>query len=194
MTNDEIIDLAARIVSAGDDEGKLQALNPVQAQSFANQIARTNSENNFILPANLRKSRRKKLAIEVSGRKSSKDVDRQNALCRSAENRVRSECNEGIKAVASADDREGGHPHLAAFKGWSLVPCRVPNRPPRNAMSFDFSRRDLLRSVVLPGVVTLLQTSQAPAGPLHLREQPGTVSGLHTGARARRRNAARRGG
>jgi hypothetical protein len=28
MTNDEIIELAARIVSAGDDEDKLRALNP----------------------------------------------------------------------------------------------------------------------------------------------------------------------
>ncbi len=50
-------------------------------------------------------------------------------------------------------------------------------------MSLHFSRRDLLRSVVLPGVATLLQSQPvAAAGPLHLHEQPGTVSGLHTGA------------
>src|SRR5258708_5866351 len=60
-----------------------------------------------------------------------------------------------------------------------------PSRSPRNAMSLNFSRRDLLRSVVLPGVATLLQSQTvAAAGPLHLHEQPGTVSGLHTGARA----------
>jgi acetolactate synthase I/II/III large subunit len=52
------------------------------------------------------------------------------------------------------------------------------------AMKIDFSRRDLLKSVVVPGVVTLLQSRPVAAGPLHLREQPGTVSGLHTGARA----------
>ena len=52
------------------------------------------------------------------------------------------------------------------------------------AMKFDFSRRDLLKSVLVPGMVTLLQNRPAEAGPLHLHEQPGTVSGLHTGARA----------
>ncbi len=52
-------------------------------------------------------------------------------------------------------------------------------------MSLHFSRRDLLRSVVLPGVATLLQSQPlAATGPLHLHEQLGTVSGLHTGARA----------
>jgi acetolactate synthase-1/2/3 large subunit len=51
-------------------------------------------------------------------------------------------------------------------------------------MNLDFSRRDLLKSVVIPGVVTLLNSRPAEAGPLHLRQQPGTVSGLYTGARA----------
>ena len=52
-------------------------------------------------------------------------------------------------------------------------------------MGLDFSRRDLLRSMVLPGVATLLSgPTVAVAGPLHLHEVPGTVSGLHTGARA----------
>jgi acetolactate synthase-1/2/3 large subunit len=52
-------------------------------------------------------------------------------------------------------------------------------------MTFNLSRRDLLRSIVLPGVATLIQGQVvAVAGPLHLHEQPGTVSGLLTGARA----------
>ena len=52
-------------------------------------------------------------------------------------------------------------------------------------MGLDFSRRDLLRSMVLPGVATLLSAQTvAAAGPLHLHETPGTISGLHTGARA----------
>ena len=39
-----------------------------------------------------------------------------------AEKRVRSECNEGIKAVSRADDREGGPPHQAVFKGMVTAP------------------------------------------------------------------------
>lgn len=51
-------------------------------------------------------------------------------------------------------------------------------------MGLTLSRRDVLRSLALPAVAHLLPGQQAQAGPLHLHEQPGTVSGHLTGAKA----------